>query len=132
MILDVGQRKEAMNNELIECLKSIHAASNQGFINWQLIDDDEKEIYKSEINGKNIYIERLSIKAVEDDGAVKSFLRITGGPFYDVFFDGTEGYYIINEILLNNNGGWKVAYQSRCKKIKKFNDYVNGLLIKQS
>jgi hypothetical protein len=108
-------------------LSSLHEATRQKLISWHIVQNDNREIFATQIEDAVLQIEFVYFPQSIGDVHERILTRVRGlGTYFSVSM-GTRSYDTINSMLSMQILGWSEGRLSGIEKLRSANSKVQSL-----
>jgi hypothetical protein len=109
-------------------LSSLHDATHQKLISWQIIQNDNRVVFSTQIKDAPLQIEFVYFPTSVGETHEELLTRVSGLGFYFSVADGTRSHDIIQSMLSMQIFGWAEGRLDGIKKLQSANSKVQKLL----
>jgi hypothetical protein len=109
-------------------LSSLHEATHQKLISWQIVQNDNRVVFSTQIKDAPLQIEFVYFPTSVGETHEELLTRVSGLGIYFSVADGTRSHDIIQSMLSMQIFGWAEGRLDSIKKLQSANSKVQKLL----
>ena len=110
----------------------LHEAAARGILRWSTdTEDGNREIWKSELAGKELRVELIYVKRASGDAFERFAVEVLAFGYLFTAGVGSKRYDTVMDMLSFSMAGWRDASAAEEKKLKKALSTLDSLLKKE-